>query len=388
MGNKLNNKWVAFLLIIFSAQSTYAQPSQTLRQIRRESTLRSGTSRVQTVDVRRHLVRELLGTDENALRWPSYPRVWVEKSLQSLKRSNTSVGFQSLVGGSVSIDYSYGVKTSVVILGSTRPTEGVVDLGDEEELAESIAENPLIPNEAEDMGFLRFDNVLRRTYPNPSEDHPMVGFCSYEVSLTIARDLEGKIKFPGFSQTIAFEEAESMSTAFYSNLFQVSSEPSLREYLEVTCNRYFRENVEGKVHKDFSKMVLEYFAYSHPDNECQPSTNDNSNDLGDFQCIEWHNQFDRGVRHLTAPRCRLQRNGIHKCELRAKEGSRCRMYYEDGEFSPRPRRNRLAPVATSRLHRNVTYGKCDQGLSCQFDEGREPTVFLKGVLFGGHAFCR
>lgn len=348
------------------------------------------------VDVKRNIFRELLSSDAPQLNWPSFPRSWVEKWTKNSYASNTSVGLKVAGNGATaSVDYSYGVKTTMVLITTTRKLNQSSNNNDSRSVAtatsdleEMITDEPMSVQEAERDGILHFDYNLNKAFPNVREGSPMVGFCSYEVSLVITKDKHGGINFPVFSQSLSVASSEGMTNTFYSNFFQIRKDVSMHDYLNVYCNRYFRESVEGLVHRDFSKLVLEYFTYNNPKNECQPHDSDKNNPKGDYQCMDWHNNLPIVHRKLTVPRCEMQQNGVHRCVAKAKKNSWCRSYYDKkaNRYTAQTNGRRLQLATADRFNTYAFSCDKDTGLSCQIE--KEPIIFKGVVVWGGKATCQ
>ncbi|MGZ3782095.1 MAG: hypothetical protein ACXVCY_15695 [Pseudobdellovibrionaceae bacterium] len=330
-------------------------------------------------DMRQPIINDLISSDMPALDSPPNPRIWTERTKSDIIVSNTKLGAKVPIvdiGSKLSIEFKYGLKTSFVIVSSKRK--------DDKSHAQKKSMRPFkISSTSEDV--LNFDESTFQTYPNVRPGYPMVGFCVFEASLAIDKNIEGGFDFI-VGETGKKGTLETMSNAIFSNFFQLSSEIPVNTYLEKVCDGIFKKEVEPMVVNDFSKMVMEKIVSQNPKSDCTPNRSADEADSGDASCLEWHSSFAEPIRNLTVPRCILQVNGAHRCRLKARQGTACPMYIDPHTqtYSPNFKSFDGTILATDS---HYSYS-CDKkaGLSCVME--KEPTL-LRGIpLVTGKARCQ
>ena len=336
--------------------------------------------------MKHNVLRELISAQTTELSWPAFPRIWLERSNTQYIEANTSTGFKVPLintGTKLSLSYRYELKSSLVIVSTVRREAQSTDFrsGEEELLLQSSDEQTY------DSQIVRLDETTYTTYPDVRPGRPMVAFCTFEATLVI--DRSGQTQFDVFNNGAGAGSGtvETASQTFFSNFIQVQGDIPISKYLDVICGEVFKEGVQDYVLSDFSKIVIEKVMHNHPDSECSPAADSHtySASLGDSSCFSWHeSSVDKITRDQTVPRCQLQYDGSHRCELRAKEGQLCPMYHSSRKnlFSSQPKKG-FYPV-TSRYFEHT----CDtsQGLTCGFDQN---PLFIGSMFFWyGVATCK
>lgn len=325
------------------------------------------------------LFRSLLSTEGKDLDWPSFPRTWHEESVAEVVVTNTTLGLPpgTPLNAAVSIDYKWGLKTSLVIIASGRKDESV----DGHQVSINPVDDPL------EFEILRWDEKTKRALPNVRKGYPMVAFCAFEASLNYSVSNKGGVQFLGNGQSVETGKVRSISHTIFSRFIQLDGQMSPLEMLQELCERKFRAQVEQFVNRDFTKSVTELYAYTDALNQCQEDPK-HDGASGDAGCMEWQSEnFGRAYQALTVPRCVLTRYGVHRCELRAKENGNCSMYWDKSTKSSIP----LADTEHGRYYPKATESadefNCDQkqNLKCQMVS--QPVTLLNVPVWGGVARC-
>lgn len=323
-------------------------------------------------------ISDLVNADVPELDTPDFPRLWTRRDIGDVIKSNTKFGTKIPVvdlGGKLSIEFRYNLKTTFFIISSTRKKEK-----NSHGAASKTAEAPTQSDEV-----LNFDETTMLTYPKVLPGYPMVGICVYEASLDIEKTVEG-----GFDFIIGekFEKGKlnGMGSSRFSNYFQLRGDIPVKTYLESVCGNTFKKQMEPSVINDLSKMVMEVVIGGNLHSDCTPSRSVEDVENGDASCMAWHQDFPENIRHLTVPRCMLQHTGVHRCRLKAREGTACDMYVDPvtKTFKETFKSFDRTILATED---NFAYS-CDKklGLSCIME--KEPTL-LRGVpLMLGRARCQ
>lgn len=330
-------------------------------------------------NMRQPIINDLISSEIPELESPPNPRIWTEHTKSDIVVSNTKLGSKVPIlelGGKLSLEFKYALKTSFVMISSKRKAEKI-----RQRKKNAKQEEATVSEEV-----LNFDETTFQTYPNVRPGYPMVGFCVFEASLAIERAREGGFNFV-VEESAKKGTVETMSNAIFSNFFQLKGDVPVNDYLEKVCNGIFKTEVEPMVVSDFSKLVMEKIVGQNPTSNCTPSNSPEDIETGDASCLDWHNKnYSQTIRHLTVPRCTLQQNGTHRCRLKAREGAACRVYVD-------PRTKIFSTTFTSFDHtilatENHFAYSCDQkaGLSCVME--KDP-VLLHGVpLISGRARCK
>jgi hypothetical protein len=335
------------------------------------------------------IFRSLLSTEGKDLAWPSFPRTWHEESMTDLVTSNTRFGWSGgPVSGGISIDYKWGLKTSLVIVASNRTSESALD-------DHGVTVYPA--ETAPEFEIFKWDDATQRTLPNVRPDYPMVAFCAFEASLNYSVTAKGGVEFLGNGQSVENGRVHNISHTIFSRFIQVDGKMSPLEMLNRLCEQEFRPQVEQYANRDFSRTVAELQSHQNPENECQPSAEDGLS--GDSACMAWFQRdIDRTLQKITVPRCVLDAKGVHRCELHAKRGVSCAMFwnkrgknYLSGD-SPILRLLRGTGGITAAGLVKVTDSPyefdCDtaSGLTCRLN--RAPTLLFGVPIWHGQARCR
>lgn len=334
------------------------------------------------------LFRQLLSAETESLSWPAFPRIWIERSIQTFKASNTSLGMNVPVldsGAKLSIGFRYGLKTTFILISSLRRSDQQVGRGPLDSFS-PLAEGT-DPKKVE-ASIVHWDENQKVAFPKIRDGYPMVGFCAFEASLQMDKTGKAELNAIALSQSVEGGETEMIQQILFSNFFQVRSDISIRDYLEDVCGNIFRDQVERSVVDDFSKMVVEKVLLRNPKHQCEPPAageDPAALEIGDPSCLEWHNSYySRAIRKMTVPRCILGRTGAYQCQLRARENKSCSLYMD-------AKTGKRSETITSRSSVRITGGDfsfpCDRtkGLRCQLTH--EPWMFLGEAFLPGSSIC-
>lgn len=391
VGRRFFAALVLFVLaIVLFAEPALAQ-SRRMREVGRTqaggSSNPSSGSDVSAHSAKRDLFRQLLSAETPSLSWPAFPRIWVERSVSDWHTTNTSLGLQIPVihtGGKLSLEYTYSLRTSVILISSLRPVSEnsqFVARSTNDLIADHVGEESMVAS------ILKWDEKSNSVYPKVREGYPMTGFCAFEARLSMEESGRGGIDFFGTGAVVEKGQTEVNQQMIFSNFFQIRSDISVRSYLEDVCNKIFREKVEKTIVDDFSKLVIERMIAKNPGHACQPPRGDEiSLEIGDPSCLDWHKtSVPATTRKVTVPRCLLHHDGAYRCALQARENVSCPLYMDakTGEMTDSIQSPRTIRVAGG--HREFP---CDsnQGLSCQMV--KDPFMLLNRPLFAGQAVCR
>lgn len=314
------------------------------------------------------VLEDNLNAENTQLSWPPLPRAWLEYASTFYIQTNTFVGFRAnpsffeispIIASKLSFDFRYQVKSAFVMIVSR------------DQNTESL---------------FRFDGERMRTYPNPTQERPLVGLCIYESQFTYDRNLGFSVDVVGSGQSVTEGETQSITNTHFSQFFQIDFETAVDQYQHI-CETTYREQIEEQVNLDFSRQVMNYMFYNHPQSNCSPSFDENPPD-GDPSCSEWfEDNIHPATRRITVARCELQNRGVHRCVLKARnEGISCPLYWTS-EGIQSTRRTRRDPVVTPDSWGYPSY-PCDesQGLQCQVE--REPWMVAGVPIFKGEGRCR
>lgn len=309
----------------------------------------------------------LLGANGSA-GWPAYPRLWYEEFDADVVISNTywHPKLMALNGG-IEIEYKYGRKTTLVMVTSTQTTTAA---GSKHELIE-----------ANDFQVVRSDPKLHRTVPVFRKGVPMVGFCSFELSLVTTKGVSGGFELLGAGSKLEKQKAHGAVYTIYSKFFEIPQGLTVSDIFATYCNNEFEKKIRAQAETNFIPVIVEQTVWSNPRSTCTPTTIKNEN--GDASCQEWFNGFDRVRKHVSVARCETQRSGVSMCVLKAKPTMRCPLYedragkvYTD-----------VTKFGLQELTKNTFAFQCDQGSTCTMTA--PPTRIFGGlVLFKGDSFCR
>lgn len=236
--------------------------------------------------------------------------------------------------------------------------------------------------------MFRRDSATGKRYYNVSQDpktddHPMVGFCVYEMSLKLSRAIESTmgasaVVSTSLSASNTVYRAETMM--LYSNFFQIEHHVSVEDYMTVKCGEHFQKPARELVEADFNKIVLEYYNLYHPGNNCR--IGGQITDDGDVNCLAWFKQQHPGRSSKTlVPRCEVVSGGMSRCVLKSKKGFGCPMYMDRrGQYTEDFNRYNSAVRAS-----NAAF-TCDKGLSCAMDS--EAWALNGIVIWPGTSSCK
>ena len=308
---------------------------------------------------RDNLFRLMLATNQKDLDYPAFPRTWFEQAHTDYYDSNTAMGLNiGYVGGGISIDYKWSMKSTLVIVAASHDESEAVD-------ANQVSISGVSLGEAFRLGI--FKPLYPKTHvslPNVSKQYPMVAFCAFETSLTDTHSKKAGVNFMGNGESLEKGSSDAVVESFFSKTFQVDGTMSPMQMLHELCIGKFSAAVKKSVLKDFANPVIEMTAYYSPLNECQPDSKDGA--AGDAGCMGWFQKnFDTVIQKITVPRCVYQNNGgVHRCQLRSKANGECSMYWDAKKSAMvSPEQAAASGVFMKATGGNYEFG-CDDGLVC------------------------
>lgn len=319
--------------------------------------------------LKNELLEQSLLMNDSKISWPSLPRAWVEYASVDYVQSNTNVGFRlnpSVFGISAGIanklffDYRYQLKSSFVIL---------------------------VSRDQKNKGLFKFDEKNMRTFPDATQERPMVGLCIFESQFVYDRGGSFNFELAGSGETLNKGSIETITSTHISQFFQIDPTMSVDQYQNV-CRTTYRDKIQDDVLTEFSRQIMNVVFHNHPQSSCKPEV-DAQAGQSDSSCQEWFDSsVPKNLKGLTLARCELQRGGTHMCVLKAKKADvACPLYY-----------NRQKGVVTERLTtRDVSVSEagmdypsfpCDRssGLTCQVET--QPWLLGGAPLRNGVGRCR
>lgn len=350
-------------------------------------------------------MQELLGANTPELKYPAFPRTWVELGLIDTQESNTSFKFSTTalskvvplgilsstlsagVGVEYNIGYKYSTATTFIAMTSLRKLNPDAAQNTTAPFATNIVGKPR--NELRTI--IHWDEEGKRNYFKVDEGYPMVGLCKFDLTLQISRTKKGSVDFIIGSHTEADDEVQTYSYAVYSNFFQLESHVPIQDYLRVKCKEHFSYAVRYIAETDFNKLIAEYFAHYHPSAECELPEGA-LDPKGDASCMKWFRNPLKVMgmyRKLTVPRCVQNSVGIPKCVVRSIEGKRCPLYWENGSLVDRKPGRRFDYWNYATADDTQAF-YCDKGLKCLPPEGNltDYSTGLGEKLFGIDSRCK
>ncbi len=333
--------------------------------------------------------------EEKELSFPSFPRVWTERSMEDTQGISTyasatiPVPFLNAVtyGLKINKNYKYSVKTTFVLVAS--------DSSDHSR----VSDQPKVrqADNADEDKILIFDPHTMHAYPNVSDEIQMVGLCSFDISLSNEFNIQNGFSLgpnlgqysAGIGVTHEKGNVEVAKTTRFSKFIRLERSISIDEYLRTVCMKEFNESKRKEIESHFNKIVLEMMWHRNPNSTCKPSLGNPEESLpnGDRSCMGWYaDSFDSTLRKRTIPRCEIQADGAHRCVLKSLENATCPMFLDRkaGTYSPYLRRETHRLSVTSGAYERP----CDErsGLKCQFVD--KPSMFALGIpLIMGSARC-
>lgn len=309
----------------------------------------------------------LLGATGNSPSWPAFPRLWYEEFDMTTITSNTfwHPKLMALNGG-IEIEYKYGVKTTLVMMTSIQATGAP---GNKEVI------------EAQKYQVVRWDPVRRRNFPLIRPGIPMVGFCSFEMSLITSNGLSGGFEVLGVGSKLERTRAHGVTYTIFSKFFEIPKDLAVSDIFRTYCNSEFQKKIRAQAETNFVPVIVEQTVYNNPSSSCNPSDSDGPQ--GDISCQEWFSKFDRMRKHVSVPRCETQKNGRSICVLKAKSNQRCPLYIDRAGRVY----DKVAKFGLQKHTRNTYAFQCDQGLSCSVT--KEPYIRAWGLInIPGDSFCK
>jgi hypothetical protein len=324
------------------------------------------------------------------LMWPSFPRVWTERSIVEQKNINVgnSGGINPFSVGlkfKFNLSNQYTLKTTFVMISSTKPNDAKL-------YDETVGEYPILRN----IYKTGPDNLV---YPNVENNFPIVGFCSFEAKYVVEKQNQFSASFFTFDAEKLDIYSEPVSYYITSKLFQINSKISVKHYLHSVCGEIFTQKIEEKVMQDFDKIKHEMEFHAALDTLnirsglCQPSTSEDQNlqkneTADDESCSAWHkSHFTSAISDRSIARCAYDENKKNNyCVLKAKENHTCPMYW-----NTKTKTYESDVSKTSRTAISATDGynelACDttNGFECRFT--RKPIFLLNIPFLQGRAVC-
>lgn len=324
---------------------------------------------------------------ERELFWPSFPRIWTERSLVEQRNlnfgSNINVTpFSVGLKWKRSVSNQYSLKTTFVMISSNKPV-------DNKKYENDSGTYPI----ARTIYKTNDDNAV---YANIDENFPMVGFCSFEAKYAAEIQKSQGISFLSFNGDDEQLNSEPISYYVTSKLFQIQKNISIKQYLHLICNKLFREKIEVKVMQDFGQIKKESeFQMNLEDLNlktglCDLNANQNGSpvDQNDEGCDQWHkSHFHPTIIARTVARCEFDsRFKNYYCQLKSKENKTCPIYWD-------AKKNiyHTKLLTTPRRAVTVTAGhyefECDtkNEYECRFSD--EPKFFLNVPFYTGRGVC-
>jgi hypothetical protein len=325
---------------------------------------------------------------ERELFWPSFPRIWTERSVLEQQNLNfgTNININPFSIGlrlKRAVSNQYSLKTTFVMISSDKPT-------DPRKYESDGGQYPIIRT-------IYHTGTDKAVYANVDDNFPIVGFCSFEAKY--AAEIQKSQGITILSLTGDEEEVKSEPVSYYvtSKLFQIRKKIPIKQYLHVICGKIFKEKIEPKVLQDFTQIKKESeFQMNLVDLNlktglCDPNVNTNGSPINenDLACDQWQKQhFHPMVAARTLARCeydKFLKNNY--CQLRSRENKTCPIYWD-------PKKNvyHTKLLTTPRRAVTVTAGhyefECDSknGYECRFNE--EPKFFLNFPFWPGRGICQ
>ncbi|MBK9039422.1 MAG: hypothetical protein IPL83_09710 [Bdellovibrionales bacterium] len=331
--------------------------------------------------------------EEKELSFPGFPRVWTELSMENYSgvsayaSASVPVPFLGAItyGLKVNKNYKYSVKTTFILVAS--------DSSDHSK----YSDQPKVRQVSEDEdNFLVLNHQTMHAYPKVSDENPMVGLCSYDISLSNEFQTQDGFSFNKAVGALAaavgltWEKGtvEVAKTTRFSKFIRLDPTISIDQYLRTVCMEKFSESKRRETASHFNKIVLSQMWHHNPNSTCTPSLDNFKERLpgGDRSCMEWYSDnFDSSLRKRTIPRCEIHADGTHRCVLKSRENATCPMFLDrkTGTYSPFLSQKNRVSVTSGAYER-----PCDDtsGLKCQFVD--QPSMFALGIpLLMGSARC-
>jgi hypothetical protein len=324
---------------------------------------------------------------EKELLWPSFPRIWTERSLieqRTINLGNTVSINPFSIGLKLkrALSNQYFLKTTFVLISSDKPNDPKL-------YETNGGQYPIIRN----IFKMGSDHLV---YPNIEDNFPIVGFCSFEAKYTNETQVQTGVSVLTFNLDQENINSEPVSYYVTSKLFQVSDKISIKHYLRSVCGQIFKQKIEQKVIEDFAKIKhemefqLNLDALNLEDGLCQPSTVSTvpQTEESDDSCITWHEtKFSPVIAARTIARCKyddFKKN--YYCILRSKENKTCPIYWDSKSKSYETNLAKAKKTAISATSGYFEF-PCDieNGFQCKFTDN---PIFLFNIPFiTGRGVC-
>lgn len=324
---------------------------------------------------------------EKELLWPSFPRIWTERSLieqRTINLGNTVSINPFSVGLKLkrALSNQYSLKTTFVLISSDKPNDPKI-------YESNGGQYPIVRN----IFKMGSDHLV---YPNIEANFPIVGFCSFEAKYTNETQVQTGVSVLTFNLDQENINSEPVSYYVTSKLFQVSDKISIKHYLRSVCGQIFKQKIEQKVIEDFAKIKhemefqLNLDALNLEDGLCQPATVSDAlqTEESDDSCNTWHEtKFSSMITARTIARCKYDdHKKNYYCVLRSKENRTCPIYWDSKSKSYE---TNLAKTRKSAISATSGYYEfpCDteNGFQCKFTDN---PIFLFNVPFiSGRGVC-
>jgi hypothetical protein len=308
---------------------------------------------------------KLLNVSASSPSWPAFPRIWHEESvLDTIDTTTYWMPTLKVLNGGIEFEYKYGRKTTLVMMSSLHK------------------QNAPSGSSTEDVGYqmVRLDPESKRVYPNLRPGYPMVGFCSYELQLTLSNGQTLGVEVFNAGTRVKHSKIRTVTHTVFSKFFSIPANMPIQSIMNIYCNDTFAKHVRPYAEANFVPVVVEERFLHSPKNQCHPNPKDSSD--GDVECLKWFAGFDRLRKHISVPRCETLKGGFNVCRLKAKEANRCPIYKD--------KNNKLTTdvnqFGLQAYTRSSNAFSCDKGLTCKIT--KQPTTTVFGlVLFKGESFC-
>jgi hypothetical protein len=355
----------------------------------------------------RALFLQLLGTQNEALSWPGYPRYWFEDSytdtIEETARAGIGSGLMPGVSAGVTaleVKFRYSLKTSFVLIATTRQGGQI----DPSKLASvvtntqrKVAEGALGLQDPLGLEIFVQDSNFNY-FPNPTPGYPMVGLCYFEVSMIFDRTSSMGMDVFGSGGSSAQTKSRTVSLSLYSNFFQVDGKIAVDQLTQRTCLGVFEKVAKPRVLQLFSPIAIQEKINHSGLSQCQRERDyqprPHETDRGCERAQKWLEVINPYTQGKAVHRCMLWSDGVNRCTARKVEGAECSLYYDADlkKITAKSSAQRLGSANELKTvyHQPVTLslssGECDFGLQCTLDT--QPWIVGGMILQKAIASCK
>jgi hypothetical protein len=336
----------------------------------------------------RALFLQLLGTQNEALSWPGYPRYWYEDSytdaIEETARAGVGSGLIPGVSAGVTaleVKFRYNLKTSFVLIATTRQG-GQIDPSKLSSVVENtdrkVAKDALGLQDPLGLEIFVQDSNFNY-YPNPTPGYPMVGLCYFEVSMIFDRSSSAGVDIFGSGGSHSQIKSRTVSLSLYSNFFQVDGKTSVDQLTQKTCLSVFQEVAKPRVLQLFSPIAIQekinHSGLSECQRERQYQPRPSESDRGCERAQKWLEVINPYAKEKAVHRCLLWNDGVNRCTARKVEGAECGLFYDAHlkKITASPSKKTRLPTGEVKttfnqsVTLNLSSGECDFGLQCTLD---------------------